>query len=160
MTAGSQKIYATFQRDNLWARSIGGSKLAGCARQRSRGTIVAAMRIGSTIHLRFVVEPPSPHKATANWPRPTVAPIGPGLSAPPAHSGGLGLVIFWLVGSVSKRDMLSEVTLLWNAGPSSFRDAAAWAPVCCSKDRRAHRRRASSSIVSFCPDSPWVQAQN
>src|SRR5262245_10769651 len=36
--------------------------------------------------------------------------------------------------------MLSEVTLLWNAGPSSFQAAAAWAPVCCLRDRRAHQR--------------------
>ena len=33
-----------------------------------------------------------------------------------------------------------EVTLLWNAGPSSFQDAAARAPVCCSRDRRARQR--------------------
>src|SRR5262249_27194145 len=36
--------------------------------------------------------------------------------------------------------MLSEVTLLWNAGPSSFQPAAAWAAGCCSRDRRAHQR--------------------
>src|SRR5262249_42713741 len=41
---------------------------------------------------------------------------------------------------ISKYDVLSEVTLLWNAGPSSFQDAAAWAPVCCSRDRRARQR--------------------
>src|SRR5262249_3424733 len=36
--------------------------------------------------------------------------------------------------------MLSEVTLLWNAEPSSFQAAAAWAPVCCLRDRRAHQQ--------------------
>src|SRR5262249_42325272 len=38
--------------------------------------------------------------------------------------------------------MLSEVTLLWNAGPSSFQAAAARAPVCRSRDHRTPQRTA------------------
>src|SRR5262245_37253898 len=38
--------------------------------------------------------------------------------------------------------MLSEVTLLWNAGPSSFQVAAARAPVCRSRDQRTPQRTA------------------
>ena len=36
-------------------------------------------------------------------------------------------------------DVLSEVTLLWNAGPSSFQDTEDWASGCCPRDRRARQ---------------------